>query len=433
MKRHIGALAITLCLAPVSADAYTLGAQGTMCGKFFPTAYGCTGNSSYVEASDFDDPVSVYMADSNVKLTKLLVFFHGHGGSPQGNSDFLTFAAEEGYDVITIDYDYSRDYEEPSAPRPSDASCGGGTCGMSVDAVCGCYSDCYGQRNSLAWNGGSHAGLPSVSADWSVNTRLSKVVNWVVGHTGYARFSNYLDANQRGGMNWSRVTVAGHSLGSDLAGYIGKWQAVDRVIMMSGPASKLAPDSGDTVSWGKAFGCSNSSSSGCGPGTSFPGCTCSSTTYTYGVDNGIGTCALSTSPIGWVADNHFGGNTGVTWQTGTSRIYGFEDADDNVANWLAPSTISTHRNWLSINLDARHDSGFSDGWNQVGDFLSPQGPQAGNWHGVLSGTNAFFGQICAANGVKGHNAVISDAACVGAPPNLPAANRYEVWDFILTH
>jgi hypothetical protein len=420
--------------------AHTNGPKGTMCGTFFPSALGCVGgkplSDQFIEATHFDSPIQVFLADADDASKKLLVYFHGHGGTPLGDTEFLTFAADHGYDVVTLDYDYSRDYVAARNPIPLDADCGAGndTCPMSVDAVCGCYADCYGDRNKLAWLGGDHPGLASVDTSWSVDTRLRRVIQYMVAHAdkahpGFSRFGSYLDGNQRDGINWSVTTVAGHSLGSDLAGYIGKWQSVDRVIVMSGPAGKLAPDSNDTINWGTAFGCSNDLSSGCGVGTAFAGCHCENTTYRFGVANDLDVCSLSSQPIGWVADNNFGTNTGVNWQTKTNRIYGFVDASDHIANWIAPLTISTHRNWLSINLDARHDSGFSDGWNQVGTFLSPLGPQAGDWHGVLSGTDPWFGQIC--NGASGHNAVIVDSACDG--DSSATANRFAVWEFLLTH
>jgi hypothetical protein len=429
------ALLVALAAVPLAAHGQTV--QGTMCGKFFPTAYGCTGGSSYVEARSFDKTVSVYTADSSTKLTKLVVYFHGHGGTPTGNTDLLVTAAELGYDVITLDYDYSRDYTQPASPLPIDAACGGGTCNMSIDAVCGCYTDCYGYRNNSVWNGGNYVGLPTVHADWSVNKRLNKVVSWMVNNTGYARFSNYLDPAQRGGINWSRVTVVGHSLGSDLAGYIGKWQSVERVVVLSGPAGKLAPDSSDLVSWGTAYGCSNSSSAGCGPGTAFPGCSCTPTTFNFGVQNGIGTCSLSSAPVGWVADNHFGGNTGYSWQTSNDRYYGLADTDDNVANWTAPMTISMQRNWLAIDLDSRHDPGYADGWNDVGDCDAPGSLQSGNWHGVISrAADGSVSQICCANNATGHRATVSDDACPmygGGPISLAAVNRWGVWQFMLTN
>src|SRR5262249_29833971 len=87
-------------VTPPTARAVSPLRTGPMCGPFNPGAYGCSSSSSaYVEARNFDPLVYLYGATGTPR-NQLLLFFHGHNGSPGGNTGFLEYAAELGYDVV---------------------------------------------------------------------------------------------------------------------------------------------------------------------------------------------------------------------------------------------------------------------------------------------------------------------------------------------
>src|SRR5262249_54079699 len=209
----------------------------------------------------------------------------------------------------------------------------------------------------------------------------------------------FLDPSQTEGVDWTKVVLAGHSQGSDVAAHIAKKQNVSRVIMLSGMKDRLRPAYSGNDKWGEAFGCGNDCDAGHPGEASSPFCTCAPTTYGYGTANGIGTCSLSADSPDWIADNNFGSNTGTVWATGNSRFYGFNDTDDH--NW------SSHEmNWCTINLDSKHDSGYGDGWGSAsGGHIG-----AGGFHGVTTT------DMCGSDSNTAHRSTASDTACpVGGP------------------
>lgn len=439
MKRAILAFASIISLSLATAGASTL-TTGTMCNKFFTTASGC-GSSNGIEANNFDRSLQVWTASSNVARNQLLVFFHGHGGDPTSATDFQQYAVALGYDVISLDFAYGRDYPQTTASggtwSPADAQCdhpnSDGTCGMSVIGVCGCYTDCYGYRWRSIWQGGSYTGLPTVTGDWTVESRLTHVITYMRDHLN-GRYGNYLSGSSP---NWTSIAVAGHSFGASLAGYIGKWQHVARVIMMSGSCDTLAPHT-DMATWGDAYGCDVTGPQGCqgSDGASsynFTGCTCKHTTYGYGGANNLGFCTLSTDAVGWVADR-FELDGGTHWATPLSSFYGFEDSDDKTCNWLAPAgkMIMSQRNWTTMGLSDQHVAGAPAGWNYVtgaGQGLIQL--SSSRYQGVVVMNGSTAAQICSdgssSNSNSGHNATVSDV-CTNP---IDGDNRDAIYQFML--
>jgi hypothetical protein len=448
MNIRVTMCALALCAAPARAE------QGTMCGKFNTSASGCAAPKG-MEASEYDQPVYV-TATQATPLNKLVVFFHGHGGAPAGNNDFLALAAQKGYDTIDLDYDYGRDYKSPPWPcKHAEVKGGVATCVLGGRDVCGCYTDCYGYRWESIWRGTAHTGVPPVGADWTVDARLKAVLKYMSGKV--TRFGQYLDPAQLDGINWAGkggvagITLAAHSLGDGLIGHIAKWQQVDRVIFNSGVCDKLAPDLNAswksnhnvTPTWENGYGCNSCvGTDENGNPYTFSGCTCNRTSFEYGAANGIGACTLSTKAVGWIQDNAFGAvPAGAHWKTDISRMYAFADSSDTTCTWEAPKAIATQRNWIALNFAKQHAAGAADGWNYVGDCAHPLGPQAGKNHALLSTTipGKTYSQICnqaslictAPGGTSGHNATVSGDACTG---NTAAGNaRNAIWEFMLTN
>jgi hypothetical protein len=440
---HRYLLVLAFASIPLAARAQTE-VQGRMCANFSPLAYGC-GQTNYLEKSQFDATVSI-LKPNGMPNNRLLVYFHGHGGFPTGNKSFLTYAAGLGYDVISLDYDYGRDYDHDTAWIPSDAICSHpctdgncvGNCNVSLPRVCGCYNDCYGLRWKSIWKGINSPGLPSVHADWSINARLLAVINWMRATADPVTAQRYTDhyRTQSGEIGWLAITLAGHSLGASLAGYIAKWQKVERVIVMSGMGDYRSPGlSSNAGDWGTGYGCGSLNGYLDGNPYNFHGGQCDHTTYGYG---GGTACTLTTDPPLWIADNDFYGDlTKTNWATDNGQFFGFEDSNDAVCPWfgLDGAIISTQRNWRAIDLWHQRLNGYSYGWNIVGDYAEPLGPQPGGWHGVvsarvLSPTLLLASQICNAGTVKGHDAVIADHACDNSGDDTYA--RLSVWDFLLT-
>ncbi|MFT3842259.1 MAG: hypothetical protein QM723_35040 [Myxococcaceae bacterium] len=421
--------------ATVHADTYT----GTMCANFNPNACGCSGgchgsfplHTYYLEANEFDDPVTIYTPAPGTNLkTKLLVFLHGHGGSPGNNVAFLQRAAALGYDVIALDYDYGRDYQQAPAGNnmyPGDAQCanpmpGTLTCGMSIDRVCGCFTNCYGQRDSQIAFGGSSAGLPTTHADWSIQSRLVATLQWLHLNANTQpekdRFGVYLNGSLP---NWPFIVMTGHSLGTSMAAFIGANRSVDRVILFSGMCEKLFPDGNYTSSnFGSAFGCtSNVGTDENGNAFTFTGASCSATTY--GFTNSAGHCTLKMTPTAWMSQI-----------THPGKFFFLQDSNDLTCNWFtsAGKPGQNQINNLGAHIDQQHLSGYADNFNYVGDYSHWYGLQAGGYHGVVSsyGTPFVFeSQICSLGG--GHNAVISDTACANS---TETSHRTAIWDFMLT-
>ncbi len=413
---------------------------GTMCNKFHgaQAPSGC-GTSDGVEANNFDHPVEVWVSDAHDH--KLLVFLHGHNGAPDTGLEFQKLANELGFDVISLDYAYGRDYCVTPTWSPADANCPepspppkGLTCApahdraclMSQAQVCGCYSDCYEKRWTSIWQGGGGSGLPTVTQDWSINARLLAVINWMNSH-GHPRFGSYLAKGTGGdGIKWSVLTLAAHSLGTSLAGVIAKSKRVDRVVMMSGTGDTMAPHTDSNLStWSSAYGCNSCEGIDAnGHHVTFTNCKCHDTTFAFGV-NGAGkpgVCTLSLETVGWAKDGH-------PWQTLPDRFFGFEDSDDATNNWFGPGHISaiTQNNWTAI--------GLGPPWSFTTGAGSHSAVNLSGAHGVVveSTPHPAPAQICDVGSVSGHDATISDGACSTSGAHDDAERRRSIWRFILTH
>ena len=423
---------VAVFLTPMArADSY----KGTLCADFNPDACGCHGKCALVpfpffftEAQDFDHPVPIFTADSVARpLNRLLVYFHGHGGQPDGNLDFLKFAAKQGYDAVSLDYDYGRDYENQPNMMPPDSHCEHPftdkdkkeVCGMSIDRVCGCFSECYDHRDTQTLFGGSHCGLATTMPDWTVEARLASTILWMLKHAHTEAEKKRFVAYATGPfINWSAIAVAGHSLGTSMAGYLGSKESVERVILFSGLCEKLFPDwDAGKNKWGTCFGCKTPGGTDeNGNRYPFTNATCEPTTYGY--TNSEGGCSTRMTPPEWMCNI-----------THPNKYFFLQDSDDDTCNWVAGDKPGQDKiDDSSVHIDKQHVAGAAAGWNKVGDYQNWNGLQSGGWHGVVSeGSNGKASQICSHG--NGHTAVISDTACTDAEQTT---HREDVWKFMLT-
>lgn len=411
-------------LAAGRANAYVK-TTGTMCGAFNPsgfcpggvkktkakTAQGHTWSGSETGQPWDDRTVDVFRpAVGGTTRNQLLIFLHGTGGSADGyDTDsttgqlgFLNQAAALGYHVIAPDW-----------PE-------GGT---SNGTVCGCYRDCYGDWDWIRWVGGSKDGLRIIAEPESITGRVRAILQHRVAHDSASNWSQYLDANQLGGINWSKVVISGHSQGANLTMYFAKHQALAKAIVFAAPDEEL------------------SSTIGSGGGNP--------TMYRYGTETGLGACTPTDPPdpsdwdqadnsevmAGYIADNNFENFGGSTWANPRSRIYAFNDAFDTVGTWA-----TTFAGLCTIAFQKQHAAGGLDGFVNVSDSnTSGSSWNSLDYHWLTSFFNgespSQCGNMCTAgNGnpepCNGHNQVVGTQACQQG--SVGEAKRIAVWKYMLT-
>ncbi len=159
----------------------------------------------------FDKPNLVLTKNGLSRTAKLLVFFPGTGGEPNGSWPFLDAGANAGYRVIGLMYDNG-----VSDPQ---------TCGPNPDPAC---SDRF--REKRVFGDGVDTDIDDLPAESVVN-RLVKLLQYLDKYFADEGWGQYL---LNGQPNWSRIAVAGHSQGGGVAAYIGKKRSVYRVINLSG-------------------------------------------------------------------------------------------------------------------------------------------------------------------------------------------------------
>jgi pimeloyl-ACP methyl ester carboxylesterase len=145
-------------------------------------------------------------------LNKLVLFIGGTGSRPKNYTVFCNYAAELGYDVISISY-------------PNEVAA------MEV----------AGSGDSLAFNkyrqeicfGTPLSDYVSVDSLNSVYTRFFKLIKYLSSSYPAQNWKQYLDNYNN--IDWSKIIVAGHSQGSGHACHLAKRFNVERALMFSGP------------------------------------------------------------------------------------------------------------------------------------------------------------------------------------------------------
>ena len=145
-------------------------------------------------------------------LNKLLVFVGGSFSVPKNYNLVCDHAATLGLDVISVSY------LNGVAAAPL---------GTSSDVfIFDNYREevCFGNPVSDA---------VEVDALNSINTRVVKLLQYLEATYADQNWGQYLTSSNT--LQWDKVIVSGHSQGAGHAGYLGKKNAVDRVVMFSGP------------------------------------------------------------------------------------------------------------------------------------------------------------------------------------------------------
>jgi hypothetical protein len=145
---------------------------------------------------------------------KLFVMLPGTGAIPRNYRTVVRTGAARGYHGIGLTY--------------INATAVGELCALSsTDA------DCAGSARREIITGENLSTLIAVNTDNSVVNRLTRLLDYMnrtYPNEGWGQFL------RNGAVDWSLVTVAGHSQGAGHAAYMAKLFVLDRAVMFSGPA-----------------------------------------------------------------------------------------------------------------------------------------------------------------------------------------------------
>jgi hypothetical protein len=159
----------------------------------------------------YDKANLVLIKNGLPRTAKLLVYFPGTGGEPNGSWPFLEAGADAGYRVIGLMYD-----NVPSAVP---------TCGPQADPAC---FDRFREKRIFA--DAASSDIDDLPVESVVN-RLVKLLQYLDKNYADEGWGQYLLDGQP---NWARIALAGHSQGGGVAAYIAKKKSVYRVINLSG-------------------------------------------------------------------------------------------------------------------------------------------------------------------------------------------------------
>lgn len=162
----------------------------------------------------FDDPHYITMARGAAGRDEpLLVFMPGTNGKPPGAIDFVRTAAENGYRVISLEYN---DDTSIAVYCPSN---GGPPCSARFR-----HMRIYG-------NSTLDPSIDNTRAE-AIVERLYALLRWLDRNHPDENWARYYDQQ---GMIWERIALAGQSQGAGMAAFIGKQKLVNRIILFSSP------------------------------------------------------------------------------------------------------------------------------------------------------------------------------------------------------
>lgn len=145
---------------------------------------------------------------------KLFIMIGGTGSRPDDNRALDQVAAQEGYFVISPDY-----------------------ANTVITTVCRPSADllCFDHFRREIVLGADESSFVNVNVANSLENRLRRLLELLSARD--ARWSTFYS---RGEIDWSRVTLGGHSQGAGHAAYLSKLHTVARVVMFAGPQDRFA-------------------------------------------------------------------------------------------------------------------------------------------------------------------------------------------------
>ena len=144
---------------------------------------------------------------------KLFVFLPGTGGVPSNQQRILGTAAARGYHAVGLTY--------------PNATAVGALCADDVDP------DCFWDVRREVITGLNTSVRVQVSPANAIVNRLEKLLAYLHAQHPVEGWGQFLVA---GTIDWSRVTLAGHSQGGGHVGVLAKLVALDRAVYFSSPA-----------------------------------------------------------------------------------------------------------------------------------------------------------------------------------------------------
>lgn len=175
--------------------------------------------------ANLDPHIAINPSASVAARNKLFVMLPGTGGIPGRSRLILRTGAARGWHVIGLTY-------------PNDEAVQV-LCQSSPDA------DCAGRVRREVITGQDASGLVRVDAANSITGRLVSLIRSLDGQFPAEVWGRFLRA---GTVDWSLVTVGGHSQGAGHAGYLAKLVTLDRAAMFSGPGDTGAGP-GTSAAW----------------------------------------------------------------------------------------------------------------------------------------------------------------------------------------
>ncbi|HEX8108225.1 MAG TPA: hypothetical protein VF516_10885, partial [Kofleriaceae bacterium] len=162
----------------------------------------------------------IYMPAKGEGNGRLLVYFPGSGGEPEGATAIYETAARRGYHVIGLVY--VNDH--------------------SIDEMCKQDVSCPGKVLHENLDGKDRTPVLQVDRANSIENRLVKLLSWLEHNHPEGKWGRYLTAKHN--LRWRLIAAMGHSQGGATAAYIGKVRKLGRVAMLSAPSAGFVDATG---------------------------------------------------------------------------------------------------------------------------------------------------------------------------------------------
>jgi hypothetical protein len=148
-----------------------------------------------------------------VAQNRLFVMLPGSGAIPRFYREIVRTGASRGHHAVGLAYPNDTSVFDLCAPSPD--------------------PDCAGKARREILTGADLSPVVSVNRDGSIIGRLEDLIRYLDQTFPSEGWGSLLVSGQ---LDWSRITMAGHSQGSGHAAYLGKLFSLDRIVMFSGPS-----------------------------------------------------------------------------------------------------------------------------------------------------------------------------------------------------